>query len=94
MSHAEDGEDEIDEGEDAVQPQETVPGGGEAEISSRCCTGTSLVLSTSPMATPATQPGLPEPGLQPWQHTQAAGSAHRHTVSQACPASHTAHCPS
>lgn len=64
MSHAEDGEDEIDEGEDAVQPQETVPGGGEAEISSRCSTGTSLVLSTSPVATPATQPGLPEPAAR------------------------------
>lgn len=37
VSHAEDGEDEIDEGEDAVQPQQTVPGGGEEGISERCC---------------------------------------------------------
>ena len=36
MSHAEDGEDEIDEGEDAVQPQEAIPGGGEEGISERC----------------------------------------------------------
>lgn len=54
MSHAENGEDEIDEGKDAVQPQETIPGGGEEGIS-ECCDEpgiwTSLVLSVSPMAT-------------------------------------------
>lgn len=73
MSHAEDGEDEIDEGKDAVQPQETVPGGGEAEISSRCSTGTSLALSTSPVATPATQPGLPEPAARAADHAAHPG---------------------
>lgn len=36
VGHAEDCEDEIDEGKDAVQPQETVPGGGEEEISEHC----------------------------------------------------------
>lgn len=36
VSHAEDGEDEIDEGEDAVQPQETVPGGGDEGIGKHC----------------------------------------------------------
>lgn len=36
VSHAEDGEDEIDEGKDAVQPQEAVPGGQEEGISELC----------------------------------------------------------
>lgn len=33
VSHAEDSEDEIDEGEDAVQPQKMVSGGGKKGIS-------------------------------------------------------------
>lgn len=36
VSHAEDGEDKIDEGEDAVQPQESVSGGWEEESSEQC----------------------------------------------------------
>lgn len=36
VSHAKDGEDKIEEGEDAVQPQETVPGREEVGINEHC----------------------------------------------------------
>lgn len=63
VSHAEDGENEIDESEDAVQPQETVPGGGE-EGTSECC-GRCMACGPAWRSAPHPQPPPPPSGTSP-----------------------------
>lgn len=57
MSHAKDGEDKIDEGEDAVQPQETVSGREEVGINEHC--GEHVAWGTAWHSASRPQPSLP-----------------------------------